>query len=439
MKIPIARLLPACVFLILPVGAFAAEISVDSTTLLRFEQRAVSGASKQTLVPATEFLGLDADKLADGNLSFHFSGWGRYDLADKSFNNDSAGGNLTYGYLQYRCKHSGADVRAGRFFVHEGIVNEQVDGVSARTDLPLGFGVSAFGGATVHTVNLSGENSDGKGDGLFGGRANYRYKGMLEIGLSGVYEGTAPVMASFPNGTHRLLGGDVWLSPHKMVELMGHSSYNPVTKGVAEHTYLLTLKPVSHLTLSGEFNEHREGSFFNSSALFTKMPAFNPADKSRSLGMIASYEISKSLDAAADYKHYTREIGSADRFGADLKVSLLKNTLRGGLGYHYLRADQGFSIFGTTSASYHELRCYALHDTKTYFASVDFIDYIFKGKVNNEKSAWEASASLGYHIMPNLAASGDISYGKNPEFIDETKGLIRLTYTMTFDSKGGKK
>jgi hypothetical protein len=58
--------------------------------------------------------------------------------------------------------------------------------------------------------------------------------------------------------------------------------------------------------------------------------------------------------------------------------------------------------------------------------------------VKNEKSAWEASASLGYHITPNLAASGDISYGKNPDFSDETKGLIRLTYNMSFKSKGDK-
>jgi hypothetical protein len=168
------------------------------------------------------------------------------------------------------------------------------------------------------------------------------------------------------------------------------------------------------------------------------MPSFNPADKSRSLGASASYEITKAVEVAADYKHYTREIGNADRYGADLKVSLLNNELRSGLGYHYLRAGQGFAITGTSSASYHELHCYVLHDTKTYFASVDFIDYIFKNKVNNEKSAWEASASLGYHITPNLAASGDISYGKNPDFSDETKGLIRLTYNMSFKSKGDK-
>ncbi len=438
MKIPIARLLPACFFLTLPVTAFSAEISVDSTSLIRFEQRDVTGSSKQNLVPATQFLGLDADKLVDGNLSLHFYGWGRYDLADKSFNNDVSDGNLTYGYLQYRFNFANADIRAGRFFVHEGIVNEQVDGVSLRGDLPFGFGVSAFGGATVHTSKLPGENSDGKGDGLFGGRAGYRYKRMFELGLSGVYEGTAPTLANFTNGTHRLLGGDIWLSPYKMVEFMGHTSYNPVTKGVAEHSYLLNLKPLPGLTLSGEFNEQRFGNYFNSAAFFTKMPVFNPADQSRSTGAVASYVIAKTAEVSADYKHYSRDTGAADRFGADLKLTLLNNMLRSGLGYHYLRADQGFAILGTSSASYHELRLYALYDTKTYVASFDVIDYIFKSKINNEKSAWEASASLGYHIMPDLTASADASYGRNPDYKDDLKGLLRLTYNPTFKSKGEK-
>jgi len=438
MKIPNARLLLACILLTLPVTVFAAEISVDSTTLFRFDQRDVSGSSKQNLFPATQFLGLDADKLADGNLSLHFYGWGRYDLADKSYNDDKAGGDFTYGYLQYRFKNANADIRAGRFFVHEGIVNEQVDGVSARTDLPFGFGVSAFGGATVHTKHIYGEDSDGKGDGLYGGRANYRYKGILDLGISGVYESTAPDMVGVTNGNHRLLGGDIWLSPHRMVELMGHTSYNPETNGVAEHSYLLNLKPVSRLTVSGQFNEQHADNYYNSSALFTNMPTFNPTDSQRSIGASASYVISKSVDVSADYKHYSRDTGSADRYGADFKLALLNNTFRSGLGYHYLRADQGFAISGTNSSSYHELRCYAMYDTKTYFTSLDAIDYIFKDKINDEKSAWEVSASLGYHIMPNLAASADISYGKNPEFNDETKGLVRLTYNMSFKSKGEK-
>jgi hypothetical protein len=416
----------------------SAEISVDATSIVRFEQRDDTGVNKKDIIPATQFLGLDAANLADGNLSLHAYGWGRGDIGDKSFNSDQFAGSLTYGYLQYRLKAANADVRAGRFFVHEGIVNEQIDGASVRTDLPLGFGFSAFGGANVHTKKLLNENSDGKGEGNFGGRVNYRYKGVLELGASGQYETNAPTLINYPTVNHRLVGGDVWFSPHKSVELMGHTSYNTVTKGVAEHSYLMNVKPLQHLVLTGEFNEHRERNYLYSWTTFSGS-ALNPSERSRSLGGSASYGFSKAVEVAADYKHYTREIGNADRYGADVKFSLLDNTVRSGLGYHYLRAGKEFAINGTPNASFHELRGYIMHDTKTYFAAVDAIGYIFKEKVYNEKAAWEATISLGYHITPDLAASGDISYGRNPQFTEETKGLVRLTYNMAFDSKGGKK
>lgn len=415
-----------------------AETSVDSTTILRIEQRDVGGSTKQDILPATQFMGLDVDSLGDGNLSLHLYGWGRYDLLDKSFNNERADGSLTYGYLQYRFKQANAEVRAGRFFIREGIVNEQVDGISLRGDLPLGFGLSAFGGATVHTAKSPGETSDGKGDVLYGSRANYRYKGMLELGVSGVYESKAPTLTNHTKGDHRLLGMDLWLSPVKMVELMGHTSYNPETRTAAEHTYLLNIKPIKRLLLSAEFNEQRDKSYLYAWSIFSGA-ALDPRDKSRSTGGRISYDLTPAVELTADYKHYTRELGNADRFGADARFKFLNNSVRGGIAYHYLRAGSGFAIGTNPSASYHELRAYAMHDTKTYFAALDVIDYIFNDKIFNEKSAWEAIASLGYHITPALALSGDLSHGRNPQFTEETRGLVRLTYNMTYSGKGGRK
>lgn len=421
-----------------PLVASAADISFDSTSIVKFATRDTTGADKkELLIPATQFLGFDATDIADGNLSMRLSGWFRVDLADRSYNEDDVNGNFTYWYLNYRFKQANAEIRAGRFFVHEGIVNENIDGVSLRTELPLGFAVSAFGGAPVHTKHLRGENSDGKGDTTFGGRANYRYKGMLELGVSGVYEGKAPVLLKYANGNHRLLGGDIWFSPHKTLEMMGHTSYNPETRKSAEHSYLVNIKPVRHLILSGEFNEHRERSYLYSWSLFSG--ALNPDDKSRSIGGNASYELTKNIELSADYKHYKREIGNADRYGADVRFRFRDNSARGGLGYHYLRAGKNFAFGPNPSASYHELRAYAMHDTKTYFAALDALGYLFKEKIYGEKTAWEGTVSLGYHLTPYLTLSGDISHGRNPEFIAETKGLLRLTCNMTFDGKGGKK
>jgi len=438
MKKTCCALLCAVSFAAASSGVLAADVTVDSSTLLGISRRDISGASKETLLPATQFLGLTADKLADGNLSLHLYGWGRADLADKSYNDDTTSGSLTYGYLQYRFNQAGATVRAGRLFVREGIVNEQIDGVSARTDLPMGFGLSAFGGATVHTTDLSGETSDGKGDAIYGGRVNYRYKGLLEVGLSGVYESAAPTLATHASEEYRRVGGDLWITPVASIDIIGRSSYNPETKKFAEHSYVLNYKLVRKLVLSGEFNLYNEQSYFFPRTTFSAT-ALNPNDKSSSVGIRASYDISRNLAVLADYKHYTREFGSADRFGGEARVNYKDNSIRGGLAYHYLDAGEEFAIGTNPSASYHELRCYAMRDTRSYFAAVDLLGYFFKEKVYNENSAWEAIASLGYHFTPALALSGDLSYGRNPQFTEEAKALLRLTYNMTYTGIGGKK
>jgi opacity protein-like surface antigen len=438
MKKTCCTLLCAVSLAAISTGVLAADVTVDSSTLFGIGKRDLSGASKETLLPATQFLGLSGDKLADGNLSVHLYGWGRADLGDKSYDSGTTAGSLTYGYLQYRFSQANANARAGRLFVREGIVNEQIDGVSARTDLPLGFGLSAFGGATVHSAHISGESSDGKGDTIFGGRANYRYTGLLEVGLSGVYESDAPTLVSHTAGFYRRVGGDFWVTPHKMIDILGHSSYNPETQQFAEHSYLLTVKPLPKLVLTGDLNQHREKSYLYAWTMFSAA-TLNPDDTSTSIGLNASYEINKNLDISADYKHYSRESGSADRFGGDARVKYKDNSIRGGVAYHYLNAGKEFAIGTNPSASYHELRTFALYDTKQYFAAVDILGDFFAEKIYGESSAWEAITTVGYHFTPALALSGDFSYGRNPQFTEEAKALLRLTYNMTYTGIGGKK
>lgn len=442
MKKNVCRLLSFALLLGIPASSLA-DTNIESTTIFRFFQDSRNGFSKKDFAPATQFLNIDADKLADGNLSLHIYGWGRLDLADKSFNDEQADGSLTYGYLKYRFNQANAQVRAGRFFVTEGIINEQVDGVSARTELPMGFGISAFGGATVHNARIP----DGKGDSIYGGRLNYRYGGILELGVSGLYETNAPTLTDPTHltlagegkfGDHRLVGGDIWLAPISMVQLMGHTSYNPETETVAEHSYQLNVKPVKDLVLTGEFNEYRDRSYFLSSAMFSSMYSAL-SDKSRIIGAVASYSLNSQTELSADYNNYKREIGNADRMGAAIRYRFKDNTIRTGAGYHYLRADSGFEIASTTSASFHELRAFLMRDAKNYFASADATAYIFDKKVYDKQSAWEVTTSVGYRFTPAIALSGDISYGQSPEYNDDLKGLVRLTYNMSFSSKGDAK
>lgn len=416
----------------------AAELNINATTLLRFEERSITGFKSQTLTPATQFLGADVEKIGDGRLSLHFYGWGRVDLADKGFNDDTFNGSLTYGYLQYRHGYANAETRMGRFFVRDGIISEHIDGISTRTELPMGFGLSAFGGATVHTADLYGENSDGKGNAIFGGRANYRYKGMLDVGFSGVYETTAPHLVNYTNGSHRLISGDFWLSPSPLMDLAGHTSYNTETRHVSEHSYLLNFKPGKAITLTGTFDEQHDRSYQYVWSMLSGA-AIDPADKSRAAGALAAYRFNRNVQLEADYKHYKRERGDADRYGGQIRLAFLENVVRSGLSYHYLRADTGFAIGSNPSGSYHALRGYIMQDGTSWFSALDLTGYLFKDTVHDEHNALEATVSLGYHLTPALALSGDLLWGRNPDYIREIKGLVRLNYTLFQGGTGGKK
>lgn len=446
MKRNFRSLLPALMLLALPAAA-GAETAIDSTTTVRAQQDRHPGFQNETLVPITQFLGVDMEKLGDGNLSAHFYGWGRMDVADSrpTLNQGDGSrldGGFTYGYLQYRFKGANALVRAGRLFVTEGIVNEQLDGVSARTDLPYGFAVSGFGGATVHNVDVPGAGSDGKGEGVFGGRVNYRQGGLLDLGLSGIYESSVHKLDSARTlagsfGSHRLVAGDIWLSPHNMVQFSGHSSYNTETESIAEHSYLLQVTPHSDVILTANYDERNDRDYFYSSVLFANMLR-NLGQESRILGGSATYTFGKNTEISADFRRYRRDIGKADRFGGDLRGTFYDNSVRTGLGYHYLRSSSDFAVLpvASSSGSFHEARCYAMRDTKSYFAALDVIGYFFKEPVDNGKNAWEALGSLGYRLTPQVALSGDLSYGRNPQYDDELKGLVRLTYNVNLgDSK----
>lgn len=447
MKKLLYRMFPAMFLLSLPAGALAAETSVDSVSMLRFRQEA-TGFEKGTFIPFTQFLGVDVDKLGDGNLSLHLYGWGRLDLADRINqvdNSDSSiDGSLTYGYLQYRFNVANAHARAGRFSFNEGIIHEQVDGVSARTDLPYGFGISAFGGAPVHTISRPSVGTDGKGDGIFGGRFNYRWNGRFELGVSGVYETDAPTTSTTDPrfyGSHRLVGGDLFISPVSMFQISGRTSYDAETGNFAEHSYQFLVRPTDTLVVAATFDKQNYRDLFFSSILFTSPDFLNRlGEKNRAYGLSAVYNLNKNADLSGDFKYYNRDIGDADRFGGDLRLNFPEKSVRAGAGYHYLRASSVFAVLPipSNSGSYHELRGWAMRDTSTYFASFDLINQIFKKEVEGKDAAWQGTATVGYHLSPDFSLSGDLTYGQNAQYNDELKGLIRLTYNKS-TGKGGLK
>ncbi|MDD5286652.1 MAG: hypothetical protein PHD54_12405, partial [Desulfuromonadaceae bacterium] len=53
--------------------------------------------------------------------------------------------------------------------------------------------------------------------------------------------------------------------------------------------------------------------------------------------------------------------------------------------------------------------------------------------MNNVNNAMTVVASSSYQMTNNLKIGADIEYSKNPDFNNEVKGLVKLTYK--FDTK----
>jgi hypothetical protein len=419
---------------LLPSLACAADLELSSTTLFRFEQRAFPGFASQTVAPATQFLRVDLDKIGDDNLSLHLYGWERLELADRSTSEGPNDGDLAYGYLNYRFPTANAEIKAGRFIVREGIAAEDIDGVSARADLRGGFTVSLFGGAPV---KLDGDTKN-KGDYIAGGRGSYRLKGKLELGVSGLHESNVTLNpADNAKFDRQLVGGDIWFSPHRFIELNGHTFYNASTEGIAEHSYLLSFKPTRIFSASAIYNEQRFENYFT----YTNIRSlFNPDNSGevKSYGGSIGWTVAAPVELTADYRHYNRTSvvstdnnGNSDRYGLDARLTFLDKKLRSGLAYHRSDGAAGFN-------SYNELRGYCLYDSGRYVISIDAIAQLYKNSIFNRNEAIELVASGGYRILQNLLLSGEIGYSRNPQFSDDVKGVLKLSYNYAYKSKGAK-
>ena len=431
-------LMLALATLLLPTKLLAMDLNAGGTTLFRYQERSVQGFDKQQLAPVTQYLSADLEKLADGNLSFHLNGWGRADLADRSAPDDTVDGSLATGYLSYRFDKANAELKAGRFFVFEGGTVENIDGISARSDLLKyyeGLALSLYAGKPVKIDHVA----DNKGDFIAGGRLSYRVASIAEIGASILHE-TGATTASYDATTgavtatkdyRQQVGVDIWLAPCRQAELSGRSLYDAAATEWAEHRYQLTLRPMERLSVTGDY---KQVNFAGAFAAASNPSLFKPdaGDELTTFGALASYKFSDHLELDMDYRHYDRKRkGTSDRGGAEARFTMMDGQLRSGFGYHRLGAAQGIN-------SYHEMRGYGLYDPGTYTLSLDAIADLYDDHVylNTDKVAYEVIASAGYRLRPELMLSADLSAGSNPQYGDEVKGLVRLTFNYAMTTKG---
>ena len=445
-------------------GAWGQDVSAFSTTILQLRKQDAPGFPSATLAPATEFLGVDAAGLGVDGLSLHLFGWGFKDLKDQSTPRGTSGGDLSYGYLDYRFAKANAQLKAGRFSVSQGAGVEQVDGVSGRTDLKGGFNLSAFAGVPVHyraQDPAQQANYNLQHDTIFGTRVGLRLGPVGEAGVSYLQDGSRPAK-DYPSSqvdySRRQLGTDLRLAPTARLAINGHTLFDVASRftapgataaspsRVAEHDYTAGYRFSPAVALNGTYTERNLQAYFQGTSL-PSLFRTDVEDKHRAMGANLVLDTFGATEETVDFRHIKRDTyGNTNRYGVDLRWAVPEAKLKAGGGLHRVSGADALTRTATPTfygLSRTEARAWVMVESGRATASLDGIYYHFDDaanpNLNGKSSMSQLVASAGFRPVENLAVSGDLSYGMNPLYQYETSVLLRTTYRFAVASKGGSK
>ncbi len=423
----VSAVIPVLLFALSPAPSGAAEFSLSSQTYVLYFKEDVSGGKKQTFAPAYEYLSGDARNLGGVPVSFHFYGWGRFDLADDTGTGNRSG-DVGSAYLQYLPPTGNAEVRLGRFFLTEGAAMDTVDGLFVKMRTPVGFGVSAFGGTPVE-VSIVGPPIE-KGDSIYGGRVFYVYPGVIEVGGSYLQE-----KGTFAGNDRKEIGGDLWLRPVAPLELIGRATYNDATRAMAFQRYMARITPVAPLSLSGGFEAYSYRDYFQTALnpVFLS-PNVDNTDKVRVIFGILDWEVVKNVVLTGGYRHIRHDLanpGTAKRVEGGLRYSYNDRKDAAGLSGAVVTGDR-------PENEYQEYRVYATYSPGRFRFTADGLTHRYKEPINGKKTEYQAVASAGVRIVSALKVSGDLRYTQSPTFKEDYAGLVRVSLDLGTGEGGSK-
>lgn len=415
MRMVSAAALLSLIVLSIPGLSRAASLSGDSSTYV--QSREELDGSK--ILGAYEYLDFAVQDIGNETVSFHTGGWVRQDFQSEEFGKKS-NSDLQYSYLSFKSKTDNTVVNLGRVMVFEGVATERVDGAYARTDLKGGFGVSAFGGSPVETdINAPGNNV------IYGGRLTHQVGDVYKIGISALKE------EKDSQDYRKEEGIDIWVHPIDKVDITGRSSYNDITKGWMEHTYVLMLGPFSNLRFDTTASWINYDDYFfraTTSALSVVSGLIIDDEKVRILGEAASYQATDNVSIIADYKNFDYSIeGDANYYGGMAKYSV-SGSGGAGIGYHRMNGD-------TNKLRYNEYRIYGYKNLGKFDLTADVLDVVYASPINGVKDSYSGSLAAQYDLTEAWKLGADVEYSHDPDFNRDVRGFVKLLYH--FGAKGG--
>jgi hypothetical protein len=301
-----------------------------------------------------------------------------------------------------------------------------MDGIFLKARTSVGLGVSAFGGVPVEATITSTD----KGDSIYGGRVFYARPGFVELGVSYLQE-----KGTFQGDDRKEIGGDLWLRPARMIELIGRATYNDSTGAMGYQRYLLRLTPIAKVDLSVGYEEYKFKDYFQTALNPAFLsPSVDNNDKVQAIFAVIDWEVVKDITltfGAKNIKHDRDAIGDATRGELGVKYSYNNRKDAAGLSAAVVSADRDEN-------EYQEYRGYATYSPAKWRFALDALTHQYKQAISGTKNAYHVVGFAGYQLLDILQLSGDLTYTKSPRFDEDYAGLIRVSLLFGTGT-GGKK
>jgi hypothetical protein len=405
-----------------PTHVFATDVTIHSETLLRAFERDTQSKDDAAVVPVYEYLKMDIGNAGEPGLSLHLYGWGRLDLADNGYYDDTTEDELVYGYLQYRAQQARFTARLGRQYIFAGVANEAIDGLHISSDLGKYFSGTVYVG---QQVALSDENGR-SGDSIYGGRIANHVQGIYDVGLS--YK----KIRNDGDDAEEMTGIDFTTYLPYGINLYGFSTYNQTSNSWAEHSYDLTAS-FNSLTIHPYFQKFNYEDYFGTGAN-TGGPFRFLADNNEELSILGTDLTLSAIDSwvfTGKVKHYEySELYDTSQYYA------LQTTWTAE-GHTQIGGELGYMNGDAAQNDYALLRLFTYWDLPEEqciisFFSSDLIYVDYDQEIYNEDNSLFISLGAGKKFMEDaLEIKLSADYSNDPYFDKEVRGMLTASYQFS--------
>ena len=408
-------------------AARADTVRASSTTMLLARQDFRDG-STITAVPVYELIDVNASDMHTRYADFEvaLSTWGSIDLADKRFWQNGASvdsrftGDVNVGFVRADLLNHALTLRLGRQMIADGTSRMvQIDGAAAEVRLPANFGLTGYAGSPVapRFTTRGGTEVVGNLAATFttGGRAYWRYPGLLDLGAS-------VVMATNGGDPARQdVGVDFKLTPHHLIALTGSGFWSLYEDRIGEAAVAAQVFPIHHLDVTVDYRHVEPDLFLSRNSIL----AVFAADKRNDVGGAVHYGGIKFVSLDADYHyliedaghgHWARLKGTAHpsvSSTAGVELSYLKNAASVDNGYKQARLFGAVELYKVTG-------------------TLDLNGYFYDGAINGEKKSLLATATIAYPLWRGWRATLAGSAGTTPYMESQFDLMAKLVYDQIY-------